>query len=160
MEGDCAAYSPDPDWLRPGLRGFWLRDSYRKIGCFRWQESFFPRSCGRCARIFWEKKILANENIRFLRYESRSQNPHIGFSTVLLFTPHPDSQQPQFGGSCERGVGCSWGGAASDGDRVYRSQRPESGSGVSRLGKYPAVFPRVKWLYSAQCRSISYLLLT
>ena len=37
MEGDCAAYSPDPDWFRPGLRGFSLRDSYRKtpvlVGC-------------------------------------------------------------------------------------------------------------------------------
>ena len=46
MEGDCAAYSPDPDWLRPGLRGFAARDSYRKTS----------------ARISWENLILANEN--------------------------------------------------------------------------------------------------
>ena len=34
MESNCAEYSPDHDWVRPGLRGFVRRDSYRKNSVF------------------------------------------------------------------------------------------------------------------------------
>ena len=55
--------------------GFWLRDSYRKTRMFSLARIFLPQKMrGRPPHLLGEN-ICANENIRVLRYESRSPNP-------------------------------------------------------------------------------------